>query len=169
MEFDYERNLPSCALATRDQNIQRRQPPSSCRLNASTYIASDPYRYQRTSQRRVTSVNHHLRHYRTRTSLLEQAFRRRRHPTYAQRRAANLRERRRMVNLKEAFKDLRDCLPTFSYERKLSRIETLRLAIMYITFLKEVLKGKTPEEITLTTKTPTSARKNDQNLEWVLK
>ena len=54
-----------------------------------------------------------------------------------------------MVNLKEAFKELRDCLPTFSYERKLSRIETLRLAIMYIGFLKEVMEGKNPEEIEL--------------------
>ena len=54
-----------------------------------------------------------------------------------------------MVNLKEAFRELRDCLPTFSYERKLSRIETLRLAITYIGFLREILEGKNPEDIEL--------------------
>ena len=69
-----------------------------------------------------------------------------------------------MVNLKEAFKDLRDCVPTFSYERKLSRIETLRLAIMYISFLKEILEGKKPEEITLNDRASTSVEKTCQNV-----
>ena len=164
MDYNGQKELPSCALATRDQNIQRQQPTSSCRLFSSTYCTVDPCSRQWSTPRNITSV--HLHHFRTRTSLLEQALRRRRHPTYAQRRAANLRERRRMVNLKEAFKDLRDCIPTFSYERKLSRIETLRLAIMYITFLKELVKGKNPEEITLNSTTVTSTRKNDQNVKW---
>ncbi|QQP49041.1 hypothetical protein FKW44_009554 [Caligus rogercresseyi] len=50
----------------------------------------------------------------------------------AQRRAANIRERRRMYNLNEAFDRLRTKVPTFAYEKRLSRIETLRLAITYI-------------------------------------
>ena len=65
--------------------------------------------------------------------------RRRRFPTLAQRKAANIREQRRMINLKDAFKTLRECLPTFSYEKKMSRIETLRLAIAYINFLRKLL------------------------------
>lgn len=60
----------------------------------------------------------------------------------AQRRAANIRERRRMFNLNEAFDKLRRKVPTFAYEKRLSRIETLRLAITYISFMTELLTGQ---------------------------
>ncbi|GLG93622.1 hypothetical protein R5R35_008689 [Gryllus longicercus] len=66
---------------------------------------------------------------------------RRRVATMAQRRAANIRERRRMFNLNEAFDKLRRKVPTFAYEKRLSRIETLRLAITYISFMSELLSG----------------------------
>ncbi|KAF7274344.1 protein Fer3-like [Rhynchophorus ferrugineus] len=66
---------------------------------------------------------------------------RRRVATLAQRRAANIRERRRMFNLNEAFDKLRRKVPTFAYEKRLSRIETLRLAITYISFMTELLHG----------------------------
>ncbi|CAJ0952023.1 unnamed protein product [Ranitomeya imitator] len=59
--------------------------------------------------------------------------------TYAQRQAANIRERKRMFNLNEAFDLLRKKVPTFAYEKRLSRIETLRLAIVYISFMTELL------------------------------
>ncbi|KAI0230797.1 hypothetical protein LSAT2_018852 [Lamellibrachia satsuma] len=54
--------------------------------------------------------------------------------TLAQRSAANIRERRRMRSLNDAFDKLRDAVPTFSYEKELSRIETLRMASVYIEF-----------------------------------
>ena len=60
--------------------------------------------------------------------------------TYAQRQAANIRERKRMFNLNEAFDQLRRKVPTFAYEKRLSRIETLRLAIVYISFMTELLE-----------------------------
>ncbi|KAG1681735.1 Protein Fer3 [Nymphon striatum] len=66
---------------------------------------------------------------------------RRRVASIAQRRAANIRERRRMFNLNEAFDELRKKVPTFAYEKRLSRIETLRLAITYIAFMTEVVQG----------------------------
>ncbi|RWS04364.1 Protein Fer3-like protein [Dinothrombium tinctorium] len=66
---------------------------------------------------------------------------RRRVATIAQRRAANIRERRRMFHLNSAFDKLRKKVPTFAYEKRLSRIETLRLAIMYISFMTEVLRS----------------------------
>ncbi|XP_013117125.1 protein Fer3 [Stomoxys calcitrans] len=66
---------------------------------------------------------------------------RRRTASMAQRRAANIRERRRMFNLNEAFDKLRRKVPTFAYEKRLSRIETLRLAITYIGFMTELLTG----------------------------
>ncbi|KFZ58128.1 Fer3-like, partial [Antrostomus carolinensis] len=56
-------------------------------------------------------------------SLLDRP-RRKRVITYAQRQAANIRERKRMFNLNEAFDQLRKKVPTFAYEKRLSRIET---------------------------------------------
>ncbi|XP_075444748.1 fer3-like protein [Ascaphus truei] len=61
--------------------------------------------------------------------------------TYSQRQAANIRERKRMFNLNEAFDLLRKKVPTFAYEKRLSRIETLRLAIVYISFMTELLNS----------------------------
>ncbi|KFP31896.1 Fer3-like, partial [Colius striatus] len=55
------------------------------------------------------------------TSLLNRP-RRKRVITYAQRQAANVRERKRMFNLNEAFDQLRKKVPTFAYEKRLSRI-----------------------------------------------
>ena len=66
-----------------------------------------------------------------------------------QRKAANIRERKRMYNLNTAFDVLRTQVPKFSYEKKLSRIETLRLAITYISFMTDVLHGKDPTEVKL--------------------
>lgn len=40
-----------------------------------------------------------------------------------------------------AFDKLRRKVPTFAYEKRLSRIETLRLAITYIAFMSELLTG----------------------------
>ena len=53
----------------------------------------------------------------------------------AQRSAANIRERRRMRNLNDAFDKLRDVLPSFLFENDLSRLETLRMASVYIEVL----------------------------------
>ncbi|KAA0709945.1 Fer3-like protein [Triplophysa tibetana] len=58
-----------------------------------------------------------------------------------QRQAANIRERKRMFSLNEAFDLLRRKVPTFAYEKRLSRIETLRLAMVYIDFMKEILNN----------------------------
>ncbi|KAG7457440.1 hypothetical protein MATL_G00227280 [Megalops atlanticus] len=60
--------------------------------------------------------------------------------TTVQRQAANIRERKRMFSLNEAFDELRKKVPTFAYEKRLSRIETLRLAIVYISFMTDLLK-----------------------------
>lgn len=68
---------------------------------------------------------------------------RRRVATLAQRRAANIRERRRMFNLNAAFDRLRKKVPSFAYEKRLSRIETLKLAIMYIRFMDNLVNDET--------------------------
>ncbi|XP_041868470.1 fer3-like protein [Melanotaenia boesemani] len=66
---------------------------------------------------------------------------RRRVITVVQRQAANVRERKRMFSLNEAFDELRRKVPTFAYEKRLSRIETLRLAIVYISFMTDLLEN----------------------------
>lgn len=66
---------------------------------------------------------------------------RRRIITVVQRHAANVRERKRMFSLNEAFDELRRKVPTFAYEKRLSRIETLRLAIVYISFMTDLLEN----------------------------
>lgn len=58
-----------------------------------------------------------------------------------QREAANLRERKRMQSINEAFEGLRAHIPTLPYEKRLSKVDTLRLAIGYIGFLSELVKS----------------------------
>lgn len=57
-----------------------------------------------------------------------------------QRHAANLRERRRMQSINEAFEGLRTHIPTLPYEKRLSKVDTLKLAISYISFLNDMLR-----------------------------
>ncbi|XP_013398034.1 twist-related protein 2-like [Lingula anatina] len=64
---------------------------------------------------------------------------RKRRITRPQRLQANMRERRRMVHLNSAFDQLRLHVPSFPYENKMSRIQTLKLTVEYITFMQEVL------------------------------
>ncbi|KAJ8357817.1 hypothetical protein SKAU_G00206110 [Synaphobranchus kaupii] len=73
------------------------------------------------------------------TASLTGRSKRKRVITTVQRQAANIRERRRMFSLNEAFDELRKKVPTFAYEKRLSRIETLRLAIVYISFMTDLL------------------------------
>ncbi|KAF2360861.1 Myc-type basic helix-loop-helix (bHLH) domain [Trinorchestia longiramus] len=56
-----------------------------------------------------------------------------------QRQAANLRERKRMQSINDAFEGLRAHIPTLPYEKRLSKVDTLRLAIGYISFLAELV------------------------------
>ncbi|XP_019713613.1 transcription factor 15-like [Hippocampus comes] len=56
-----------------------------------------------------------------------------------QRNAANARERHRTQNVNTAFSALRTLIPTEPMDRKLSKIETLRLASSYISHLANVL------------------------------
>ncbi|XP_024913932.1 protein atonal homolog 7-A-like [Cynoglossus semilaevis] len=68
-----------------------------------------------------------------RCSSLERAQRRRRL-------AANARERRRMLGLNVAFDRLRSVIPKLQSEKKLSKSETLQMALIYISTLSELLQ-----------------------------
>lgn len=68
-------------------------------------------------------------------------------PFKVQRHAANIRERKRMLSINSAFETLRTHVPTFPYEKRLSKIDTLRLAIAYIALLREILlSGQDPKD-----------------------
>ncbi|CAI4229396.1 unnamed protein product [Auanema sp. JU1783] len=54
---------------------------------------------------------------------------------------ANVREKKRMCNINVAFLELRDYIPTFPYEKRLSKIDTLNLAIAYIDMLYDILRS----------------------------
>ncbi|OQV19624.1 putative Pancreas transcription factor 1 subunit alpha [Hypsibius exemplaris] len=79
--------------------------------------------------------------------LLENGFSRRSkkrkgpHTHMVQRQAANLRERRRMQSINEAYEELRHHIPVEPYERRLSKVDTLKTAMKYIAFLAEVLSN----------------------------
>lgn len=45
------------------------------------------------------------------------------------RHAANMRERRRMQSINDAFESLRQHIPTLPYEKRLSKVDTLKLTI----------------------------------------
>ncbi|CAM9273406.1 unnamed protein product [Lampetra planeri] len=60
------------------------------------------------------------------------------------RQAANQRERRRMQSINAAFEGLRAHIPTLPYEKRLSKVDTLRLAIGYISFLGELVHSERP-------------------------
>ncbi|XP_062591532.1 helix-loop-helix protein 13-like [Saccostrea cucullata] len=61
--------------------------------------------------------------------------------------AANFRERRRMLSINSAFEELRLHVPTFPYEKRLSKIDTLRLAIAYIALLRDLLEADVGDPI----------------------
>lgn len=57
-----------------------------------------------------------------------------------QRKAANQRERRRMKSINDAFDILRESFPaSFNADKKLSKVDTLKLAIRYIGQLTELI------------------------------
>lgn len=76
-----------------------------------------------------------------------------------QRQAANLRERRRMQSINDAFEGLRTHIPTLPYEKRLSKVDTLRLAIGYISFLSELVATGKHSADTLQTQVPEQPKK----------
>jgi Fer3-like protein len=76
--------------------------------------------------------------------------------------AANVRERRRMMSINTAFDELRYHVPTFPYEKRLSKIDTLRLAMAYIALLKDIIdSGRQPlEHIELSLRPSNTCRHN---------
>ena len=73
------------------------------------------------------------------SALSREERRRRRRATQKYRTAHATRERIRVEAFNVAFADLRKLLPTLPPDKKLSKIEILKLAICYIAYLNHVL------------------------------
>lgn len=87
------------------------------------------------------------------------------HPYSVHRYAANVRERKRMLSINAAFDVLRGHVPTFPYEKRLSKIDTLRLAIAYIALLSDILTtGSDPKSYVQ--ECMQNGYKGDQNARW---
>ncbi|KAH8408159.1 hypothetical protein KR222_004368 [Zaprionus bogoriensis] len=61
--------------------------------------------------------------------------------TIKKRNTANKKERRRTQSINNAFSSLRGRIPNVPSDTKLSKIKTLKLAILYINYLVDVLDG----------------------------
>ncbi|XP_060809718.1 enolase-like [Amyelois transitella] len=79
-----------------------------------------------------------------------------------QRQAANLRERRRMQSINDAFEGLRAHIPTLPYEKRLSKVDTLKLAIGYISFLGELVRADRNSSDTMLTGVGNSNSRDEQ-------
>lgn len=79
-------------------------------------------------------------------------------------------EKSRMMFINKAFEILRLNIPTFPYERRLSKIDTLHLAISYINLLQEVLNSNMSLfdylKSTLDSSLQLKKRNNDSNTRW---
>ena len=70
-----------------------------------------------------------------------------------------------MDSINSAFDELRIHVPTFPYEKRLSKIDTLRLAIAYIALLKDVIKSD-QDPLTFVEKCMRGEIKPERGAEW---
>ncbi|XP_062839103.1 transcription factor ATOH1 [Anolis carolinensis] len=75
--------------------------------------------------------------------------------------AANARERRRMHGLNHAFDQLRNVIPSFNNDKKLSKYETLQMAQIYISALAELLHSPPPPPTQAATAASSSSASSD--------
>ncbi|XP_037651316.1 fer3-like protein [Sebastes umbrosus] len=128
IDFVNDMNLMECSLGPKQQQVDNNNNNSDASSPSASSCWSD------TSEHHLVMHGHHHHHHSRRSK-------RRRIITVVQRQAANVRERKRMFSLNEAFDELRRKVPTFAYEKRLSRIDTLRLAIVYISFMTDLLEN----------------------------
>ena len=112
---------------------QERQDQSQKGPDYTSYHGNQFPRVSCVRARRVNQEN-------TNSSLSREERRRLRRATQKYRTAHATRERVRVEAFNVAFGDLRKLLPTLPPDKKLSKIEILRLAICYISYLNHVLQ-----------------------------
>ncbi|KAK0091053.1 hypothetical protein PV326_003817 [Microctonus aethiopoides] len=105
-----------------------------------------PLQSRRRDRENSMNVSHHSTTHNILSSgsmgpLSREERRRRRRATQKYRTAHATRERVRVEAFNVAFAELRKLLPTLPPDKKLSKIEILRLAICYIAYLNHVLEA----------------------------
>lgn len=126
---------------------------NSIAISRETYLGlpceNIPMVHSNTPRRRVTTVsstnssnitNENVLNPSDLVGLSREERRRRRRATQKYRTAHATRERIRVEAFNVAFTDLRKLLPTLPPDKKLSKIEILKLAICYIAYLNHVLE-----------------------------
>uniref|UniRef100_A0A3B1JAT6 Neurogenic differentiation factor 1-like n=1 Tax=Astyanax mexicanus TaxID=7994 RepID=A0A3B1JAT6_ASTMX len=119
-------------------DLEWQSPRLEAGAEADSSLGHDQHTGGKHPQRRLSSHlhqqqhQHHHHHHHHQDHEQQQPYK-------VQRHAANIRERKRMLSINSAFEQLRCHVPTFPYEKRLSKIDTLRLAIAYIALLREIL------------------------------
>ncbi|XP_063709916.1 basic helix-loop-helix transcription factor amos isoform X2 [Culicoides brevitarsis] len=139
---DLMSDLPSCVYASHQLSVNNQANPNNLRLNASNlrqlqYLQhSDHLETVNQSAGSSSSMNtSHYGNYKLQTKMQSNVRERKRMVRSAPNGAAS------MLGINTAFDELRTHVPTFPYEKRLSKIDTLRLAIAYIALLREVLES----------------------------
>uniref|UniRef100_A0A182QFJ1 BHLH domain-containing protein n=1 Tax=Anopheles farauti TaxID=69004 RepID=A0A182QFJ1_9DIPT len=127
--------LSSCAVGVRKPRTKGTPlcPPSHDHLPAGqppAYGSAGPVRHRKQQDPTVQTEF---------SNLSREERRRRRRATLKYRTAHATRERIRVEAFNVAFSELRKLLPTLPPDKKLSKIEILKLAICYISYLNHVL------------------------------
>lgn len=131
-------NVPT----TTNPNIPARKRTSNGQLNNNTISVSSGGGGGGAGNPMVV-VHHHHHHHQSSAELVglsREERRRRRRATQKYRTAHATRERIRVEAFNVAFSELRKLLPTLPPDKKLSKIEILKLAICYIAYLNHVLE-----------------------------
>ncbi|CAO1401365.1 unnamed protein product [Diamesa hyperborea] len=148
-EFTQSSDLPSCVYASHHHHQMNHGSVNNLGLSGNTGHSPPNLRVNSNNFRQIQQ--HYLQHELDTppTSSSSTIHNYGPSPYKAQQKQANVRERKRMLrsangsipngSINSAFDELRVHVPTFPYEKRLSKIDTLRLAIAYIALLREVL------------------------------
>ncbi|XP_050093514.1 helix-loop-helix protein 1 [Anopheles aquasalis] len=127
--------LSSCAVGVRKPRLKNGCPSFDSSSGQPIY-GTGPTRQQKKQQDGVGGGGGGSSEF---SSLSREERRRRRRATLKYRTAHATRERIRVEAFNVAFTELRKLLPTLPPDKKLSKIEILKLAICYISYLNHVL------------------------------
>ena len=131
----------ACDLRANDRDDESSQSEVSSTAHSkdfySSFFTKKPSSVSKNSARNGPTSSHEVSS--SLTHLSREERRRRRRATQKYRLAHATRERVRVEAFNVAFSELRKLLPTLPPDKKLSKIEILRLAICYIAYLNHVL------------------------------
>lgn len=138
MMIDYGNKAQTSSTATAEKNVHSRSIMSKRSHGNTSRKASIPLKKRSHLKRSSKGISPFDSYD---AFDLDQLSHNDRNQNVGQRHAANLRERKRMQSINDAFEGLRTHIPVHPYEKRLSKVDTLRLAIDYIAFLNRLLSS----------------------------